>query len=162
MRISLRDGFYVGLGLALLVGLFAIWLWQPERQVSRHAENLLGKIGERNWTAAADFIGDDYNDQWGEDRSLVIARLREVFRYVRDLRINAADPVVSIKDRRGIWRGKITIQGDNSEVSLFLKERVNSLATPFELEWRQLSVKPWDWKLVRVSNPDLEIPAGLE
>ena len=31
-------------------------------------------------------------------------------------------------------------------------------AAPFELEWRRQSAKPWDWKLVRVSNASLEIP----
>jgi len=162
MRISLRDGFYVGFGLALVVGLFAIWLWQPERQVRRHTENLLGKIGARSWTAVADFIGDDYSDQWGDDRTLMLARLREVFHYVRDLRIDAVDSVVNVENRRGLWRARISIHADNSEVSAFIKERVNSVATPFELEWHHLSAKPWDWKLVRVSNPNLEISAGLE
>ena len=43
-----------------------------------------------------------------------------------------------------------------------MNERQNSLSTPFELQWRHVSGKPWDWKLVRVSNPELEIPAGFE
>jgi hypothetical protein len=43
-----------------------------------------------------------------------------------------------------------------------LKERVNSLATPFELVWRRVSAKPWDWKLVHVSNSTLEIPADFD
>jgi len=54
------------------------------------------------------------------------------------------------------------IDGDRSEMMELLKERVNSLATPFELEWRQVSAKPWDWKLVRVSNSALEIPADID
>ena len=45
----------------------------------------------------------------------------------------------------------------------FLSQRVREAITkPFELEWRRTSAKPWDWKLARVSNPDLEIPAGFE
>ncbi|HEY1583637.1 MAG TPA: hypothetical protein VGF73_11125 [Chthoniobacterales bacterium] len=38
-------------------------------------------------------------------------------------------------------------------------EWVNSLTTPFELRWRRESWKPWDWKLVEVRNPGLELPA---
>jgi hypothetical protein len=39
-----------------------------------------------------------------------------------------------------------------------IKERVNSIPAPFQLEWRRVSGKPWDWKLVRVSNAELVIP----
>src|SRR5467141_4997752 len=42
-----RQGFYGGLGLALLIGLFLISLWQPERQASRHTENFLRPIETR-------------------------------------------------------------------------------------------------------------------
>jgi hypothetical protein len=42
-----------------------------------------------------------------------------------------------------------------------LDQRVNKLPTPFELEWHRLSGKPWDWKLVRVSNSGFEIPADM-
>jgi hypothetical protein len=42
-----------------------------------------------------------------------------------------------------------------------LDERVNKLPTPFEFEWHHLSGKPWDWKLVRVSNSGFEIPANM-
>ncbi len=38
-----------------------------------------------------------------------------------------------------------------------IKQRVNHLPEPFVLEWRRISARPWDWKLVRVSNPALEL-----
>jgi len=42
-----------------------------------------------------------------------------------------------------------------------LNERINKLPAPFELEWHHLSRKPWDWKLVRVSNSAFQIPADM-
>ncbi len=54
--------------------------------------------------------------------------------------------------------GKVS---DGSADLELLDERVNKLPTPFELEWHHLSWKPWDWKLVRVSNASFEIPADL-
>jgi len=157
-----RGGFYLGLGLALVVGLFLGWLWQPERQVNRHTENLLRKIERRDWTGVADFLASDYADQWGDDRALVLARMRQGFGYLRTMRINALDPVVNVDKRRGVWRAKITIEGDGGELVAFVKERVNLLVTPFELEWHHVSRKPWDWKLANIRNRDLEIPAGFE
>jgi len=37
-----------------------------------------------------------------------------------------------------------------------------SLGAPFELQWRRISGKPWDWKLIRVSNPELQLPSEFE
>ena len=157
-----RQGFYGGLGLALLIGLFLIWLWQPERQVNRHTENFLRTIEKRNWTGVADFIGNDYQDQWGDDRARVLERMRKVLRYLRRIRIDVTNAAVRIDSQRGYWNAKIIIDGDQGEVMALIKERVNSLATPFELEWRRQSAKRWDWKLVRVSNASLEIPEALQ
>jgi hypothetical protein len=159
---SFRRGFYGGLIAAILLGLFLIWLWRPERQVRCHTENFLHTIEHKSWTAAADFIGSDYHDQWGDDRARVLERMREGFRYVRGVRISASNPTLRIENRRAIWSGKIMIVGDQSEVMELLEERVNSLATPFELEWHHVSAKPWVWKLVHVSNSTLEIPADFD
>ncbi len=162
MPTSFRSGFYCGLIAAILLGLFLIWLWRPERQVRRHTENFFHAIEHKNWAGAANLIGSDYHDQWGDDRVRVLDRMREGFRYVRGVRINASNPTVRIENRRAIWSGKIMIDGDQSEVMELLEERVNSLATPFELEWRHVSAMPWDWKLVHVSNSTLEIPADFD
>ena len=125
-----RGGFYGGLSFALLIGLFLIWLWQPERQVARHTENFLHAVERKDWS--------------------------------RGFRVNFSTATVNVDHRRATWIAKITVQGAEGEVMAEVKERVNSLTKPFELEWRRTSAKPWDWKLARVSNPDLEIPAGFE
>jgi hypothetical protein len=106
------------------------------------------------------FVGVEYFDQWGEDRALLLTRMRSAFAYVRDVKIQHANPTLEIEKRRAVWRAKITIEGGDNEMTGILKERVNSLATPFELEWHQVSGKPWDWKLTSVRNHDLELPAG--
>jgi hypothetical protein len=158
MTISFRNGVYGGAALTLVTCLFLLWLWQPERQVTRHAENLLRKIKGKNWGAVAAALASDYVDQWGDDRALVVARMREGLGPLRSIQINAAHPVVTVANGRGIWRARITIDGEDGEFLGFIQQRVNSIATPFELEWRQISRQPWDWKLASVRNPDLEVP----
>ena len=161
MTTGFRQGFYAGLGAALLIGLFLVWLWQPERQVRRHSSNLLQAVQHKNWASVANFIGSDYRDQWGDDRMLLLERMREVFRYLRRVRIDATEPSVRLDSGSGFWSAKLTIDGDSGEVMELVKERVNSLNAPFELEWRLMSGKPWDWKLVRVANQSLEIAPGF-
>jgi hypothetical protein len=143
------------------VGLYLGWLWRPEHQVRLHTENFFHAMEHRNWDAAADFIGNDYHDQWGDDRARVLERMREGFRWVRGARIIATSPTVQVQAGRAVWASKITVYTSDDGVMELLDERVNKLPTPFELEWHRLSGKPWDWKLVRVSNSAFEIPADV-
>ena len=162
MRPEFRVGVIVGLAATFAIALYCLWLWEAERQVSRHTENLFHKIEQKNWSAVADFIADDYVDQWNQDRALVLERMRLVFGYAHHFQINVSDVDCKIDNGAGVWRGRITIEGDDAELLAAAKQHLNSLTEPFELRWRHVSGKPWDWKLVRVSNPALEIPAGFE
>ena len=161
MTITFRGGFFGGLALALCIGLYLIWLWRPQHQVRLHTENFFHAIDGRNWETVADFIGSDYHDQWGDDRARVLERMREGFRWIRGSRIMASGPAVQIETRRAIWIGKIALYSSDDGVMEVLDQRVNKLPTPFELEWRRLSGKPWDWQLVSVSNSGFEIPADM-
>jgi hypothetical protein len=69
--------------------------------------------------------------------------------------------LVQVETSRAVWIGRIIVYSSDDGVMQVLDERVNTLSTPFELEWHHVSRKPWDWKLVRVSNPTFQIPADL-
>ena len=156
MPISFRNGVYAGLLIALIVGIYLIRLWQPERQVVLHSAHLLAQIEKKNWKRAGEFIASDYQDQWGHDRTVVLERLRQVFRALPKARIEATGPIVRADNGRGEWIAKITIDG-TGEYADVIEARVNLLDAPFELEWRQGATWPWDWKLISVRNPALEI-----
>ena len=162
MTITLRGAFIGGLAVAVVIGMYLLWLWRAEHQVRLHTENLFHAIDHRNWEAVADLVGNDYQDQWGDDKARLLERMREGFRWVRGSRIIASNPAVQVELRRAIWAGKITVYSSSDDgVMEVLDERINKLHTPFELEWRRLSRQPWDWKLVRVSNAAFEIPADV-
>lgn len=156
---NFRNGFFAGLLVALIVGIYLARLWQPERQVALHGEHLLSQIESKNWTAVSDLIADDYHDRWGNDRALLLERLRGVFRAMPNARIAVIDSVIRADNGKGDWSAKITITGAG-EFAAVMEERVNALPAPFEMEWRRRSAKPWDWKLLRVENSALEI-SGL-
>jgi hypothetical protein len=155
--LSFRNGLYAGLLAAVIVGLYLAALWRPERQVRLHTAHLLSQIEKKNWGAVGDSIGNDYQDRWGDDRTLLLERLREVFRFLPNSRIEANDPQVRTEMVKGLWTARITITGGLGEFASVIQTRVNALSAPFEFEWRRQSGKPWDWKLVSVRNPALEI-----
>ena len=161
MTITFRRAFIVGTVLVVSFAIYLFWLWRPEHQVRLHAENFFHAIDGRNWETVADFIGEDYQDQWDDDRARLLERMREGFRWVRGSRITAVNPSVRVDTSRAIWIGKVVVYSSDEGVMEVLDERVNKLPTPFEFEWKKSSGKPWVWKLVRMNNPSFQIPADL-
>jgi hypothetical protein len=161
VTITFRAAFIGGVALAVSVGTYLLWLWRPEHQVRLHTEHFFHAIDGRNWETVTDFIGNDYRDQWDDDRARLLERMREGFRWVPGSRITAPNAAVQVQTSRAIWVGKIVLYSSDDGVMEVLDERVNRLPAPFELEWHHVSGKPWDWKLVRVSNPAFQIPADM-
>lgn len=159
MTITLRGAVIGGLAVAVFIGVYLLWLWRAEHQVRLHTENFFHAIDNRNWDTVADFVGNDYQDQWRDDKARLLERMREGFRWVPGSRILVSNPAVQVEVPRAIWTGKITVYSSDDGVMEELDKRVNRLPTPFELEWHRFSGKPWDWKLVRVTNSAFEIPA---
>jgi hypothetical protein len=161
VTITLRGAIILLFGAGMSISLYLLWLWRPAHQVRLHTEHFFNAIDARNWDTVADLVGEEYHDQWDDDRTRLLERMREGFRWVRGSRITAPDPVVQVQTGGAIWLGRINIYSPDDGVMQLLDERVNRLPTPFTLEWRQASGKPWDWKLVRVSNSTFQIPPEL-
>jgi hypothetical protein len=161
VTITLRGALISGTAIAVCFGVYLLWLWRPEHQVRLHTEHFFHAIDARTWESVADFIGEDYRDQWDQDRARLLERMREGFRRVRGSTITAHDAMVRVETSRAFWTGKITVYRSDDGVMQLLEEHVNRLPAPFELEWHHISGKPWDWKLVRVSNPAFQIPADV-
>ena len=67
--VNFRNGFLAGLVVAVIWGVWLVRIWQPDRQVELHSLHFLEAIEKKNWKTAAEFINDDYQDRWGNDRS---------------------------------------------------------------------------------------------
>jgi hypothetical protein len=122
-----------------------------------HTAHLFHNIDMKNWDAVGADISPDYRDDWNNDRALLTARLRELLSGRGRIEIVAHDSDLHIEQSDAFVRARITIEGEGEIVSI-IKERVNPLSAPFELQWRRQSSKPWEWKLVRVSNAELQLP----
>lgn len=158
LKPSFRTGLYIGLVVAVGLGLYLFQLWEAGHQVRLHSEHLLRALEKKQWSKVENFLDPAYADQWEHDRATVVTRLRQVLPYARNLRIHAREVIVRAAEGEGDWRARVTLEAEPNEVSTFIQQRVNTLDAPFELRWRRVSKKPWDWKLVRVTNPALRLP----
>ncbi len=150
----------IALALALIAAatLYAAWLWQPARQVRLHTAHFLGAVERRNWDRVQSFVADDYSDRWGHDKEFVLREMREVFRQFLFLTIQSdpAPPVLTA--RHATIATPVKLAGDGSPIAQFAVEKVNTLRAPFIFTWRHASWRPWDWRLIRVEQPELELP----
>lgn len=159
MRSTFRNGFWAGLLVAFVIGIWLAQLWGAENQVRMHSEHLVHQVERRNWSAVGNFIAADYHDDWGDDRARLLTRLRLVGRFFFGLTITTSEARAQVNVPNGIWKARIQMEG-RGEAAAEVTSRMNSLTTPFVLSWRRESWKPWDWKLVRAANESLEIPSG--
>ena len=137
--------------------LYAAWLWQPARQVRLHTAHLLGAVERRQWDRVQTFVADNYSDRWGHDKEFVLRETREVFRQFLFLTIQS-DPAPPALDGTDATIGTpLKLAGSGSPVAQFAVEKVNTLRAPFTFTWHRASWRPWDWRLTRVEQPELEI-----
>lgn len=157
---TFRQGFIGGAIVAFAIGVYLVWLWQPAHQVELHTDHFLRNIERHDFAAVRDAVAEDYQDDWSDNRDQLFERMRGILRFTRNMRINAIVPSISVEGRDASWLAVVKVNGDDDEVMAEIKQRVNPLSTPFKLQWRRQSGKPWDWELRRVSNRELKIDAA--
>ena len=155
---TFRNALYTGVVAAVVLGIYLAQLWTPERQVELHIRNFLEAIEESDARALGGFLADTYQDEWGHDKAVVLSRLKQVVPYARNGRLVPREEVVRISGNKGEWQARIAIEAEANELTAPLIGYVNGVTEPWRLHWTRQSWKPWDWKLVRVSNPGFEIP----
>lgn len=146
--------------ILLAAALLLAWHWHAGRQVHLHQQHFLETVGDRNWKKAADFLAADYRDRWGQSRAEVLQRLPQAFQDFLACGVESESESLEWKGGDGIVRARIRIVGSGGPIARFVMEEVGKLEQPFALTWRKQSWKPWDWALVSVDQPQIEIPAG--
>lgn len=144
---------------SLLLALLLVWHWRAERQVRLHSEHFLRAVESHAWDKVSAAVAADYRDQWANDRALFLEQLPAAMRFFRGVKFEAESARMTTSEDRGAWSAKIRLHGGDESAAPLL-ERVNASRTPFELQWRRQSARPWDWQLVRIENPDLVFPDG--
>lgn len=148
-----------GVGGLFAVGLLWLYWWvQPERQVRRAQARLFSTVEKRNFDAMSLLVAEDYRDRWQQDKAIVLRGCREVFSQFMTLRIERADSQIERGGDSWLLREKLTMKGLGGPLAMVARDEVNRLREPFAMMWRQRTWKPWDWELIALDHPTLELP----
>jgi len=142
----------------LALGAWCLSRWQPDRQVRRHTEQLLAAIEDKHWQEMAGLMGDEYSDRWGHDKATLVDHSKQAFAQFFVLTVTGSD--LEVEESNGIGRARthVAVTGRGGPLADLVLSRATELKQPFSFTWRQASWKPWDWKLIRIDQPELEVP----
>lgn len=141
----------------VFITIYYIKLWQPERQIELHQKNFLIALENRNWSRVKAELSENYSDRFGHNRETVISDLREVLRPFFALTIRRQGTHLVINSDSATMTTNITITGTGTGATEWVAGEVNRLVDPWVFTWQKASFWPWDWRLVSVDNPGLNL-----
>ncbi len=158
-----RYRFPILLALILLLAIYLFgFRWRGIDKVIRRHDSFIEAIEEKDWGKCAKLVAPAYRDRWGFERSDILLTLEDVgrqFFIVLDLDWKTAETkwegsTVSIS-------GHGTFTGKGSPIASAIEARSKRYSSePFTFFWKKQSFLPWDWKLVKIEHPRIEIPNG--
>lgn len=152
--------------LAFQLAAFLVWLLMQgvtaEGQVRHRSEDFRRALAEGRSSKVMHMVSQDYRDQWGMDREQIGAALRDVSRQFLTLRIDWLDPRFAAGPDGSITlTSKPRVDGKSlTPIGEIMLSSARRLDQPFTFHWKKEGWWPWTWRLVHISHPEFELPAG--
>ncbi len=150
--------------LALLVGGYGVYQFQPRRQIEKATERLLNAIENRDWDRVRDTLAPDYVDVWKLDRSSIIELASQGFSQFFFLEITPSNWRIELTgddSPRATVTVNLTFQGNGTGLAQVALNRLQELKDPFVFDWRKESWQPWSWRLYSAGQPELRLSRDL-
>jgi hypothetical protein len=147
---------------AVAVAAVLVWHWLPARQVQLHQRNFEAAVENRDWKRFELFLAPDYADRWGNNRTVLLARLPPAFQDFLALGIQDENATLARDGLSLVWSARPKLTGSGGPIAQAIMNHVAELHEPFSFTWKRQSWKPWDWKLVCIAQPELEFPPDIE
>jgi hypothetical protein len=146
-------------GGAVLLAAIVIWTgleMMPSRRLAKCQERFLKAAGDRNWKKVKEFMDDDFRSAWGQNRDEAVEYASGVLGNFLVLEILSEDTTVEREGPDATISARLRLRGKGNAIGESIMSHANSLESHFQFAWRQKSWKPWDWKLVSVSQPEID------
>jgi hypothetical protein len=143
----------------IVLGGWLIWRWQPDRAALSRFEALCEATADRKPRKMEKLIAADYADRWGMDRATALREARQILGQFFALTLEPVDTVVEPgpSPNERIIRARIRLGGTGTGIAELAKAEVNRLESPWVFTWRRTDWRPWNWQLVRLENPGIDL-----
>ncbi len=158
MSLTLRNRLLIVAALAIFIPLWLFFVrWTPGAEVKRHQKAFFRAIESADWDSLNALLDPSYQDGWELNREQFVHLVEEGRAQFLYLDIEAQDPVIDAKSIPAEYRAVLRISGSGHALTQQAQKRFNRLQSPFVFTWRKSGPKPWDWQLVSISNPGLNL-----
>lgn len=145
---------FLGIALSLWMLATTALSLRGTAQIDAKMRRLLSLAGQRKWPRAGHLLSASYQDAWGQDKATALRNATEMGRHFLVLEILGTG-AVSTRGAQGTWQGRLAFRGRGTAVGEMIFSRVESLQDDFVFAWRKENWKPWSWKLVSVTQPEI-------
>lgn len=139
-----------------VVMVWAAWEYSPGRQLEKAFLRLITAAENRDWKTVRAGMAETYRDQWGFDRDESVRLASEVLGQFLTLQITCENLRVSREGDAALVETRLRLRGRGNAVGEALMQRANALQDDFRFAWRRESWKPWSWKLVSLSQNEID------
>lgn len=122
-----------------------------------HQARLRHALEERNWSRVEALIDPAYADRWGYTRATGLRDARQWLGQFFALTIDVTPAGDQLTAGGGTVTESWKLDGTGGEAAPLVQQAVNELHAPFVFTWKHNGWKPWDWTLMRVDNPELNL-----
>lgn len=122
-----------------------------------HQASFRRAVERRDWSRIASLIDPAYSDRWGYIHDSGIAQARPWLGQFFTLTITPMPAGDLLTPDGGAVTEQWRLSGAGAEGASLVIDRVNQASTPFIFTWKHRSWKPWDWTLIQIDNPSLNL-----
>ena len=159
MVLSQRS-IWIGVAVSMVIVTFLIVRWQPDRQLGHRWEGFLDAFSTRRWGAVDGFLSPDYQDAWGHTRLNLKHRATYDLREFTNLEVRAESVTIVRSGKSATISAVVRITGSGGYQAERTRRAVNRVFSASQFEWKRHSWRPWDWRLVSVENPEIDLPGA--
>ncbi len=145
-----------GAGMLVILLCWLIFEFSPDRQLDNAFARLVTAAENRDFKTLRKLMATDYRDQWKMDREQALDAASEALRHFLTLEIAVENLSGTRQGGEALLAARLRLSGRANAVGEAILQQVNVLEDDFQFAWRRKSWKPWDWKLVSVSQPEIQ------
>ena len=143
-------------GALVVLVAWLVFEFSPDRQLDKSFARLISAAENRDFKSLREIMDPDYRDQWNMDRTQAVSAASEALGQFLFLRIVTENMSGSRQGREATIAARLRFSGRANAVGEAILQHVNALEDDFRFAWRRKSWKPWDWKLVSVSQNEIQ------